>query len=50
MNRQSQMFGAMMAEPEMFESTGGIVNQIVTGAQTAPTPTKVNVYETNSAP
>ena len=44
---QAQMFGAMMAEPEMFESTGGIINTIVTGAQTAPTPTKVNVYETN---
>ena len=44
---QATMFGAMMAEPEMFELPGGEVNQIVTGAQTAPTPTAVSVYEEN---
>ena len=44
---QSTMFGALFAEPEVFNSAGGEVYQNVVTAKAAPTPTYVNVYETN---
>jgi len=43
----STMFGALFAEPEMFESPGGEVYKNMTTAQAAATPTYVSVYETN---
>ena len=44
---QATMFGALFAEPEMFESAGGEVYQNMVTAKAAPTATNVNVYETN---
>jgi alpha-L-arabinofuranosidase len=44
---QSLMFGALLAEPELFESASGQVGMNVTTAAAAPTPTYLNVYETN---
>ena len=44
---QSTMFGALFAEPEVFNSAGGEVYQNMVTAKAAPTPTYVNVYETN---
>jgi alpha-L-arabinofuranosidase len=44
---QSTMFGALMAEPEMFDSVGGEVYNNVLAAQGAARKTAVNVYETN---
>jgi hypothetical protein len=44
---QSTMFGALFAEPELWESPGGEVYQNVLAAQLAPTPTNISVYETN---
>ena len=41
------MFGALFAEPEIFEGSTGEVYGDMTTAQTAPTPTYLNVYETN---
>jgi alpha-L-arabinofuranosidase len=47
---QSTMFGALFAEPEIFDSAGGEVYQNVVTANAAPTPTAVSVYETNLSP
>ena len=44
---QATMFGALFAEPEVFNSAGGEVYQNMVTAKAAPTPTYVNVYETN---
>ncbi len=44
---QSTMFGAMFAEPEMWESPGGQVYSTVQSAAAAARPAKVSVYETN---
>jgi len=44
---QSTMFGALFAEPEVFNSAGGEVYQNMVTAKAAPTSTYVNVYETN---
>ena len=48
---QATMFGALFAEPELFESAGGEVYQDMTVAAAAPsatsTSTNVSVYETN---
>ena len=44
---QATMFGALFAEPEVFNSAGGEVYQNMVTAAAAPTPTYVNVYETN---
>ena len=44
---QSTMFGALLAEPEVFNSAGGEVYQNMVTAKAAPTSTYVNVYETN---
>jgi len=44
---QATMFGALFAEPELFESATGEVGKNVATAMTAPTPTYLNVYETN---
>jgi hypothetical protein len=44
---QETMFGALFAEPEMYESPGGRVYEVLKVAAAAPTPTHVNVYETN---
>ena len=44
---QSTLFGALFAEPELWESPGGEVYQNVLAAQLAPTPTNISVYETN---
>ena len=44
---QATMFGALLAEPEIFEGSAGEVYGNMTTAQTAPTPTYLNVYETN---
>jgi alpha-L-arabinofuranosidase len=47
---QATMFGALFAEPELFESASGPVGQDMATAAAAPTPTYVNVYETNLSP
>jgi alpha-L-arabinofuranosidase len=47
---QSTMFGALFAEPEIFDSAGGEMYQNVVTAKAAPTPTYVSVYETNLSP
>ena len=48
---QSIMFGALYAEPELFDSTPtGEMYQNVVMTKTAPTPTYMNVYETNLSP
>jgi hypothetical protein len=47
---QSTQFGALFAEPEIFDGPGGIVPQTMQYAATAPHPTKVSVYETNVSP
>jgi hypothetical protein len=44
---QATLFGALFAEPELFESASGVVGQDMAQAVTAPTPTYMNVYETN---
>jgi len=44
---QSLMFGALLAEPELYESASGQVGMNMTTATAAPTPTYLNVYETN---
>ena len=44
---QALQFGAMFAEPEMWELPGGIVNQNLGYAKAAARPTYLNVYETN---
>jgi len=44
---QTAMFGALLAEPEMFESPGGEVYKTMQAAASAAHGTKVNVYETN---
>ena len=48
---QATMFGALFAEPELFESAGGEVYQFATLAATSPaatsTSTNLSVYETN---
>ncbi len=44
---QATMFGALFAEPEVFNSAGGEVYQNMATAKAAPTSTYVNVYETN---
>ena len=51
---QSTMFGALFAEPELFESAGGQVYQDMQVATAAPSATasatNLNVYETNLSP
>jgi hypothetical protein len=47
---QSLMFGALFAEPELFDSAGGVIYKDVAAAASAPTPTYMNVYETNLSP
>jgi alpha-L-arabinofuranosidase len=47
---QATMFGALFAEPEMFDSASGEVGQNLSLAAAAPTPTYINVYETNLSP
>jgi alpha-L-arabinofuranosidase len=44
---QATMFGALLAEPELFEGTTGEVYADIGAVQTAPTSTYMNVYETN---
>ena len=44
---QATMFGALFAEPELFENPGGEVYTNLSAAASAPTPTNLNVYETN---
>ncbi len=44
---QSTMFGALFAEPEMWEMPGGKVNSTVQSAAAAARPANVSVYETN---
>jgi hypothetical protein len=46
----STMFGALFAEPEMWDLPGGGVASVVTAVQAAPTPTHLHVYETNLSP
>ena len=47
---QSLMYGALFAEPELFDNAGGEVYSDLLAAQAAPTPTYMNVYETNLSP
>ncbi len=47
---QATMFGALFAEPEVFESSTGEVGRNMVTAAAAPTSTYVNVYETNLSP
>jgi hypothetical protein len=44
---QATMFGALFAEPELFESTAGQVGKNMATVLAAPIPTYLNVYETN---
>ena len=44
---QATMFGALLAEPELFESAAGQVGKNMATVTAAPTPTYLNVYETN---
>jgi alpha-L-arabinofuranosidase len=46
---QATMFGALFAEPELFEGTTGEVYADLGAVQTAPTSTYMNIYETNLA-
>ena len=41
------MFGALFAEPEMWMNPGGTLANVMTNVKGAPTPTYLNVYETN---
>jgi alpha-L-arabinofuranosidase len=43
---QATMFGALFAEPELWETTGEVAQDLQVAAA-APVPTAVNVYETN---
>jgi hypothetical protein len=43
----TNLFQALFAEPEMFNTSGGEVYQNMQVVQSAPTPTKLNVYEVN---
>ena len=46
----STMFGALFAEPEMWTNTNGMAQQVMQAALTAPTKTRLNIYETNLSP
>jgi hypothetical protein len=43
----TNLFQALFAAPEMFDTSGGEVYQNMQIANAAPTPTKLNVYEVN---
>ncbi len=44
---QSTLFGALFAQPELFNNATGEVTRTLQAAALASTPTTVNVYETN---
>ena len=47
---QATQFGALLAEPELFDANNGIVPQTIQIANAAKHPTRVSVYETNLSP
>ena len=47
---QTTLFGALFAEPELFDANSGIVPQTIQDGNAAAHKTRVSVYETNLSP